>query len=83
MKPKAGIEVEFTRDQLGASRRDDLAHVVAETFGVGDRGFMAFPHPHKATATAGWWYVKVASKTEPGEKLFVPVRQDMWRPVPR
>ncbi len=59
--------------------RTDLAHVVDETFGVGDEGRAAFPHPNKRIATVGWFYVEVASKKNPdGHPLFVPVRSGMW-----
>jgi hypothetical protein len=77
MPVPAGAKVRFTMDSLGASRRDDLGHVVAETFGIGDEGQAAFIHPHKMCAATGWFYVEVVSKVN-GEKLYVGVRSGMW-----
>lgn len=86
---RPGVRVRFTRNNLGASERDDLGHNVAgEDVGVGDQGVIAFPHPNKllrpprATTPGGWWYVEVESRTRPGEKLYVGVCLAMIEVVP-
>lgn len=78
--PKAGTRVRFVKDNLGASRRDDLGHVVEETYGLGDEGRVAFRHPNKK-ACPDWFYVEVDSKKVPGEKLYVGVTARMIAPL--
>jgi hypothetical protein len=82
---KIGTRVRFTRDNLGASRRDDLCHIVAaEAFGQGDAGTVAFMHPNQKPSPRGckgWFYVEVESKTEPGVKLYVGVHPAMVEAV--
>lgn len=72
-----GARVRFIKDNLGASRRDDLGHVTQEVFGVGDEGIAVFQSPSRNAARAGWFYVEVDSKREPGTKLYVGVHERM------
>lgn len=78
---KQGQRVRFTRDNLGASLRDELYCVTAERYGTEDKGIVSFPHhPNQKPAPRGckgWWYVEVDSKEVPGEKRYVGVHPMM------
>jgi hypothetical protein len=74
--PRAGTRVRFTIDKLGASRRDELRWVTGESYGVGDEGHVAFPHPNRKRCPE-WFYVEVESKNTPGEKRYVGVTARM------
>ncbi|HZL96041.1 MAG TPA: hypothetical protein VFB99_20455 [Vicinamibacterales bacterium] len=79
-KLKRGQRVRFTRDNLGASLRDELYCVTAERYNIGDEGVVSFPHPNQKPAPMGckgWWYVEVDSKDVPGEKRYVGVHPMM------
>lgn len=75
-----GQKVRFTVPSLGASERDDLGHVVSDTYGPSDMGVLAFLHPNQKPSPQGckgWWFVEVDSKTGPARKLYVGVGPSM------
>ncbi len=81
MQPKKGTRVRFITDSLGASERDELSRCVTDTWGKGEEGIAAFPHPAKKLADEGWIYVEVDSKSGEARKLYVGVSPRMFELV--
>lgn len=74
---------------LGASRRDDLCHIVDDKnwYKLGDEGVLAFPHPNQrdvGQGCKGWWYVEVEPKhpVDDAEKLYVAVWPGAFEVLP-
>lgn len=66
--------VAFLSDGFGASEADDLGHVTDETFGRGNYGVLAFPHPNEKHCK-DWVYVEVISANDPARRLYVGVQE--------
>lgn len=76
-----GTRVRFTLGSLGASERDDIAHVVGTArYGIEDVGIVDFPHPNQK-GCRGWVFVAVDSKEGPPRTLYVGVAPGMIKPV--